>query len=138
MRVHVPIHVCAVESVVYVCVSASLSPSLPPSFLCSFSLFFFLLLSYSPPSPHPPSFFPCAVQFLDPEQINRGRRGGWVGGGGGREVFMWQICSLTVTAENESARKEATRKVEVKEKMVFSLAETTLMGYCEPIMFHSH
>lgn len=51
---------------------------------------------------------------------------------------MWQICSLTVTAENESARKEATRKVEVKEKMVFSLAETTLMGYCEPIMFLPH
>lgn len=41
--------------------------------------------------------------------------------GGGREVFMWQICSLTVTVENESARKEARGKVKVEEeKMVFS------------------
>lgn len=83
-----------------------------------------LLSSLLPPllhPSHPPSFFPCAVQFLDSEQINRGRRRV----GGGREVFMWRICSFTVTVEKKSARKEARRKAEVEEKMVFSRRDHT-------------
>ncbi len=70
----VRVFVCACVRAPSTCVcsqicSVCLCIYLPPSLLSSFSLFFLLHPS------RPPSFFPCAVQFLDSEQINTGRRG---------------------------------------------------------------
>lgn len=60
------------------------------------------------------------------------------GGGGrkGREVFMWHIFALIVTVEER--RKEVRRRKQRWRRRWCSLAETTLMGYCEPIMPYSH
>lgn len=117
-----PIHVCAAKSAVYVCVSTPL----PRSLLSS------LLPPLLHPS-HPPSFFPCAVQFLDSEQINRGRRRV---GGGGRCLCGESAPSLSPWRKKAQGRRRGGKQR--WRRRWCSLAETTLMGYCEPIMSHSH